>query len=49
MNRYHLKNLYDCINTIARNHEAKGKDRSNWFYTDAEFEKVKNDAGNNII
>lgn len=49
MNRYHLKNLYDCINTIARNHEACGRDRSSWFYSDAEFEKVKRDTRNNIL
>jgi hypothetical protein len=49
MNKTHLKNLYDCINTIAQEHEARGKDRSGWFYTDAEFEKVKRDSRNNIF
>lgn len=49
MNRQHLKNLYDCINSIARNHESNGKDRSNWFYSDAEFEQVKRDSRNNIL
>ena len=28
-----LKNLYDVINKIARQHEAKGEDISNWFYS----------------
>ena len=49
MNRQHLKNLYDCINDIAESHKSKGKDRSNWFYTDAEFEQVKRDSRNNIL
>lgn len=49
MNKMHLKNLYDCINAIAHDHEAKGKDRSYWFYSDAEFEKIKRDSRNNIF
>ena len=49
MNRQHLKNLYDCINTIARNHEAKGKKRENWFYSDSEFESIKKDRRNTLL
>lgn len=49
MNRSHLKNVYDCINNIARKREARGADCSNWFYTDTEFERVKRDNKNSIL
>lgn len=49
MNKLHLKNLYDCINDIARKHQAKGKNRDNWFYSDAEFNQIKRDKQNNIF
>lgn len=49
MQRTHLKNLYDCINTIARNREARGVDCSAWFYTKEEFERVKQDKNNRIL
>lgn len=46
MQRQHLKNLYDCINRIAQNHEKKGVDRSEWFYSKEELEHLKNDSRN---
>lgn len=49
MLKIHLKNLYDCINRIANDHQKKGIDRSEWFYTDKEFEKIKRDKKNRII
>ena len=49
MNRQHLKNLYDCINSIARNHERSGKSRENWFYSDSEFEQIKKDRQNTLL
>ena len=44
-----LKNLYDVINKIARQHEAKGEDISNWFYSRKEFEEIKKDPKNKIL
>ncbi len=41
--RKNLTNLYDTINKIARNCEKRGIDTSDWFYTDEEIEKMKND------
>lgn len=49
MKRQRLLNVYDCINRIAHNHNAKGVDRSAWFYTDREFEQIKQDKQNNIL
>jgi hypothetical protein len=49
MNRTHLKNLYDCINRIAQEHKARGNDRTNWFYTEDEFNQIKKDDQNNIL
>lgn len=49
MNRQHLKNLYDCINEIAREHKARGHNRDNWFYSDSEFEQVKKDRRNTLL
>jgi hypothetical protein len=49
MNRQHLMNLYDCINRIARKHEASGKSRSEWFYTADEFKEIKQDSRNTIL
>ncbi len=49
MDKQKLKNIYDVINKIARQHEAKGEDVSDWFYTKKEFEQIKNDPKNRII
>lgn len=49
MNRKNLLNVYDCINRIAAKHEVKGIDRSNWFYSDSEFSKIKQDNRNTIL
>jgi len=49
MNRQHLLNVYDCINRIARKHEADGKTRSSWFYTAEEFQSIKQDNRNTIL
>lgn len=49
MNRQHLLNLYDCINRIARKHEACGKSRSDWFYTSDEFKSIKQNSKNIIL
>lgn len=47
--KQNLKNIYDVINKIARNHSEKGEDVSDWFYTKKEFEQIKNDPKNRII
>ena len=49
MLKIHLKNLYDCINTIAAKHESEGVDRSEWFYTEKEFEDLKQNTENRIL
>lgn len=41
--RKQLRKIYDTINEIARNCEKRGIDTSDWFYTDEEIEKMKND------
>lgn len=40
--RKQLRKIYDTINEIARNCEKRGIDTSDWFYTDEEIEKMKN-------
>lgn len=47
--KQNLKNIYDVINKIARQHREKGEDVSDWFYTKKEFEQIKNDPKNRII
>ena len=47
--KQNLKNVYDVINKIARNHKAKGEDVSNWFYSKKEFEEIKKDLKNKVI
>jgi len=49
MDKQKLKNIYDVINKIARQHREKGEDVSDWFYTKKEFEQIKNDPKNRII
>lgn len=49
MNRNNLLNLYDVINQIAAEHEAKGINRANWFVSPEEFEKIKSDKRNIIL
>lgn len=49
MLKIHLKNLYDCINTIAAKHESEGVDRSEWFYTEKEFEELKQNTDKRIL
>lgn len=49
MDKQKLKNLYDVINKIAMQHEAKGEDVSSWFYKKKEFEQIKNNPKNRII
>lgn len=44
-----LKNIYEVINKIARQHKEKGEDVSNWFYTKTEFEQLKNNPKNKVI
>jgi len=39
--RENLKNIYDVINKIARNHEKQGEDVSNWFYTSSELKELR--------
>ncbi|HAB65775.1 MAG TPA: hypothetical protein DCE23_00260 [Firmicutes bacterium] len=41
--RKQLRKIYDTINEIARNCEKRGIDTSDWFYTDEEIKKMKND------
>ena len=47
--RQNLKNIYDVINKIARQHKEKGEDVSSWFYTKKEFEEIKKDHKNKIL
>lgn len=47
--KQNLKNVYDVINKIARNHKAKGEDVSDWFYEKEEFEKLKKEPKNRFI
>lgn len=49
MTRKKLITIYDCINWIAARHEAQGRDRSEWFLTDSEFEKIKRDKRYTIL
>lgn len=49
MNRQNLLNVYETINYIARNHEKRGRDCSNWFYSNAEFEELKKSNRNTIL
>lgn len=49
MQRIRLKNIYDCINRIAQKHEAKGADRSSWFYTEKEINRLKADKQNTFL
>ena len=47
--RQNLKNIYDVINKIARQHKEKGEDVSDWFYTKEQFEEIKKDPKNKIL
>ncbi len=47
--KHNLKNLYDVINKIAKQHSENGEDVSDWFYTKDEFEKIKKNPKNTII
>lgn len=47
--KQNLMNIYDVINKIARNHQEKGEDVSDWFYTKDEFEQIKKDPKNRIL
>ena len=47
--KQNLKNVYDVINKIARQHKEKGEDVSSWFYTKSEFEEIKKDQKNKVI
>ena len=47
--RQNLKNVYDVINKIARQHKEKGEDVSGWFYTKEQFEEIKKDPKNKIL
>lgn len=49
MDKQKLKNIYDVINKIAKQHREKGEDVNDWFYTKKEFEQIKNDPKNRII
>lgn len=49
MQRIRLKNIYDCINRIAQKHEANGVDRSAWFYSEAEINRLKKDKRNTFL
>lgn len=45
-----LKNLYDIINKIAKEHKDKGEDFvDKWFLTTKEFQEIKKDSNNRII
>lgn len=47
--RQNLKNIYDVINKIARQHKEKGEDITNWFYTKKQVEELKKDPKNKFI
>jgi len=47
--RKNLKQLYDVINKIARQHEANGEDISHWFYTKEQVDLLKKDPSVKFI
>ncbi len=47
--KQNLKNIYDVINKIARQHKEKGEDVSSWFYSKEEFNEIKKDPKNKVI
>jgi len=47
--RENLKNIYDVINRIARNHKERGEDTDSWFYTKSQVEELKKDPKNKFI
>lgn len=42
-------NLFDTINEIAKQHEARGIDTSSYFYTEEQLEELKNDPNTIIL
>lgn len=47
--KQNLKNVYDVINKIARQHKEKGEDVSDWFYSKEDFKEIKKNPENRII
>lgn len=47
--KQNLKNIYDVINKIARQHKEKGENVDDWFYSQEEFEQIKKDPNNRIV
>lgn len=47
--KQNLKNIYDVINKIARQHKEKGENVDDWFISKEEFEEIKKDPNNRII
>lgn len=44
-----LKNIYDVINKIARQHKERGEDVSSWFYKKSEIDELKKNPKNEFI
>ena len=47
--KQNLKNIYDVINKIARNHREKGEEVDDWFFTKEEYEELKKDENNKFL
>lgn len=47
--KQNLKNVYDVINKIAKNHREKGENVDDWFISKEEFEEIKKNPNNRII
>ena len=47
--KQNLKNIYDVINKIARQHRERGENVDEWFFTKEEVEKLKKDPKNKFI
>lgn len=47
--KQNLKNIYDVINKIARNHREKGEKVDDWFYTKDQFQEIKKDPKYKVI
>ena len=47
--KQNLKNLYDIINKIAKQHREKGENVDHWFYTSKQVEELKKESKNRFI
>ncbi len=47
--KQNLKNIYDVINKIARQHRENGENVDSWFYDKKTFEEIKKNPNNRIL